>query len=331
MLEEIETMLKHLRSALVLAALFCGLAPAAMAQDAYPTRTIKLISPYEPGGGTDVLARLVAQGLGPRIGQSVVVENRPGAGGTVGTATVVNSAPDGYTLLLASPSPIVVMPYMLKHLSYDPFKDLAPVTLISDVPALLVVNPSIKVDTVADLIALAKAQPGKLTFSSSGNGGTAHLAGEMLKLATGIDMLHVPYKGTGPANTALLKGEVSMSFSDVISTLHYVQSGQLKAIAVTTPKRSEALPNVPSIAETIPGYNAGVWYGILAPAKTPQPIIDKLNREIVALLHTPEFQAKLKAQGAQVIGDTPAEFSEFLKADAVRWSKVIRDAHMTVD
>jgi tripartite-type tricarboxylate transporter receptor subunit TctC len=324
-------MMRHLRWLGALGALLAVIAHGVTAQEAYPNRSIKLISPYEPGGGTDVLARLVAQGLGARLGQSVIVENRPGAGGTVGTATIVNSAPDGYTLLLASPSPIVVMPYMLKHLSYDPFKDLAPVTLISDVPALLVVNPSIKVNTVAELIALARAEPGKLTFSSSGNGGTAHLAGEMLKLATGIDMLHVPYKGTGPANTALLKGEVSMSFSDVISTLHYVQAGQLKAIAVTTPQRSEALPNVPSIAETIPGYNAGVWYGILAPAKTPQPIIDKLNHEIVALLHTPEFQAKLKAQGAQVIGDTPAEFAQFLRTDAARWSKVIHDAHMTVD
>jgi tripartite-type tricarboxylate transporter receptor subunit TctC len=301
---------------------------AASAQDAqgYPDKPIHLIVPYEPGGGTDIFGRLVGKELAVKLGQSVIIENRAGAGGAVGTASVIHSAADGYTLELVSTSPVTVQPFIRKHLGYDPIKDLAPITLIASIPAVLVVSPTLPVNSVADLVKYAKANPGKLTFSSSGIGGTAHLSGEMLKTMTGTDMLHVPYKGTGPALTGVLSGEVSMTFGDVVSTLKFVQSGQMKALGVTTPKRSPVLPDVPSIAETLPGYSSGVWYGIVAPAKTPPAIVDKLNKALVEILKDPEFKKTLNEQGAEPIGNTPAEFVAFIKDDMDRWGKLIKEA-----
>jgi tripartite-type tricarboxylate transporter receptor subunit TctC len=277
------------------------------------------------------LARLIGQKLSEAFGQSVIVENRPGAGGTIGTEIVARSAPDGYTIMLASPSPIVVAPHLYKKLAYDPLKDLAPITLIAVVPAVLIVHPSLPVKSVKDLVSLAKSRPGQLTFSSSGNGGTGHLAGEMLKMMTRVDMVHVPYKGTGPATTAVLSGEVSMSFGNIISTLPYAKSGRLRAIAVTTPKRSTVLPDIPAIAETLPGYSAGPWYGVLAPAGTPAPILGRLNQEIVKVLRSPEIRQNLSAEGADPVGNTPAEFAAHLKAETERWGKVVRDTRMKVE
>jgi tripartite-type tricarboxylate transporter receptor subunit TctC len=274
------------------------------------------------------MARLVAQYLSQTIGQSVVVENRPGAGGVAGTEAVVNSAADGYTLILASSSPIVVAPYLMKKLSYDPLKDLAPITLIANIPAILLVKPSSKINTIQQLIAMAKAEPGKLTFSSSGIGGTAHLAAQMLKIMAGVNMLHVPYKGTGPAILAVMSGEVTMTFSDVISGMPYVKSGQLKAVAITTPERSPELPKLPSIADVLPGYSATVWYGVFAPAKTPKPIIDILNKALVKAVHSPGMTKTLNNEGVTPIGDTPAEFAQFVRADGARWSKIIRESGM---
>ncbi|GAB2886815.1 tripartite tricarboxylate transporter substrate binding protein [Paralcaligenes sp. KSB-10] len=296
--------------------------------DQYPSRPIRLIAPYAPGGGVDIMARLVAQYLSQTIGQSVVVENRPGAGGVAGTEAVVNSAADGYTLILASSSPIVVAPYLMKKLSYDPLKDLAPITLIANIPAILLVKPSSKINTIQQLIAMAKAEPGKLTFSSSGIGGTAHLAAQMLKIMAGVNMLHVPYKGTGPAILAVMSGEVTMTFSDVISGMPYVKSGQLKAVAITTPERSPELPKLPSIADVLPGYSATVWYGVFAPAKTPKPIIDILNKALVKAVHSPGMTKTLNNEGVTPIGDTPAEFAQFVRADGARWSKIIRESGM---
>ncbi len=304
--------------------------PEGFAQS-YPVKPVRLVSPYAPGGGTDILARLIGQKLSEALGQTVVVENRPGAGGTIGTEVVARSAPDGYTIMLASPSPIVVAPHLYKKLPYDPLKDLVPITMIAAVPAVLVVHPSLPVKSVKELVALARSRPGQLTFSSSGNGGTGHLAGEMLKMMTGVDMVHVPYKGTGPATTAVLSGEVSMSFGNIISTLSYTKSGRLRAIAVTTSKRSRVLPDVPAVAETLPGYSAGPWYGVLAPAGTPAPIVGRLNQEIVKILRSPEISQNLSSEGADPVGNTPAEFAAVLRAETERWGKVVRQTKMKVE
>jgi tripartite-type tricarboxylate transporter receptor subunit TctC len=301
---------------------------AAIAAD-YPDRPVRLVAPYEPAGGVDLMARMVARSLsGVMGGKSIVVENRPGAGGVVGTQMVVNSAPNGYTLLLASSSPIVVAPFLQKHLSYDPLKDLAPVTLIADIPAIMLVKPDSPINTVQQLIDAAKAEPGKLTFSSSGIGGTAHLAAQMLKTMAGINLLHVPYKGTGPGMSAVLSGQVNLTFAEVVAALPLVRSGQLKAIAMTTPGRSPALPNLPSIADVLPGYSAGVWYGVFAPAKTPKAIIETLHKALVKAVHSPEMTQAFKNEGITGIASTPAEFAKFVREDSDRWSKIIRESDM---
>lgn len=309
------------------AAMVLGPVCAVFAQG-YPNKPIRLISPYEPGGGVDIMARMVAQKLTQALGVSVVVENRPGAGGVVGTQVLASAPPDGYTLILDSTSPIVVAPYLMKKLSYDPQKDLAPVSLIAVVPAVLLVKPDSPIKTTQQLLDMAKAQPGRLTFSSSGIGGTAHLAAQMLKTMTGVNMLHVPYKGTGPATVAVMSGEVTMTFSDMISGLPYVKNKQLRAVAVTTPNRAPALPDIPAIDETLPGYSAGVWYGVFAPAKTPPEIIAKLNAEIVKFVHAPDVNRMFLDEGANPVGSSPAEFSKFIKDEGVRWEKVIRESDM---
>lgn len=322
-----------MRSFLPIAVSFASLVivPATCVAQAYPAKAIRLVSPYAPGGGTDILARLIGQKLSENVGQAVIVENRPGAGGVIGTEFVTKAAPDGYTIMLASPSPIVVAPHLHKKLAYSPLKDLAPITLISVVPAVLIVHPSLPVKSVKELITLAKAQPDQLTFSSSGNGGSGHLAGEMLKMMSGVQMVHVPYKGTGPATVAVLSGEVSVSFGNIMSTLPYVKGGRLRALAVTTPKRSPVLPDVPAVAETLPGYSAGPWYGVLAPAGTPPEILARLNQEIVKILRSPQVKQTLSNEGADPVGSTPTEFATLLIAETERWGKVVRQARMNID
>ncbi len=316
-------------------ALFCALLALLVAQPAwaqqYPDRTIRLICPYAPGGGTDLVARLLGQQLSARLGQTVVIENRPGAGGVVGTQSVVTAKPDGYTILFASTSPMVVMPHMMKQISFDPLKDLAPITLIAQVPALMVVNPSLPVNNVKEFLDLAKARPKQLTFSSSGLGGTAQLAGEMMRLMGGADMLHIPYKGTGPANIAVLAGEVSMTFTDITAGLQFVKEGKMKALAVTTLRRSSVVPDLPAISETLPGFNAYVWYGLLAPAKTPPAIVNKLNATLIQILNDPAFKQRMAEMGADTIGNSPAEFSSFMTTESARWKKIVQDTHMTVE
>jgi tripartite-type tricarboxylate transporter receptor subunit TctC len=297
----------------------------------YPSKPIRLISPYAPGGGTDILGRLIGQKLTESLGQSVVVENRPGAGGLIGTELVAKSPADGYTIMLASPSPIVVAPHLYKKLPYSPLKDLTPITLISIVPAIMAVHPSVPARSVKESIQLAKAKPSQLTYSSSGNGGTGHLAGAMLDSMAGTRMIHVPYKGTGPATTAVVAGEVSLSFGNMISMLPHVKSGRVRALAVTSAKRSPVLPDVPVVAETVPGYAAGPWYGVLAPAGTPAAVIGLLNREIVKMLHTPELKDILSAEGAAPIGSSPAEFAALLKEETERWGRVVRQADIRIE
>lgn len=309
------------------AALALGLCMAGADAQAYPNHPIRMIAPYEPGGGVDIMARLVAQKLGQEIGQSVAVENRPGAGGVVGTQAVVSAAPDGYTLELVSTSPVAVAPFLVKNLPYDPVKDLTPISLIANVPALLLVKPDSSVKSVSDLIAQAKAQPGKLSASSSGIGGTAHLSIQLLKLSSGADILHVPYKGTGPALTAVMAGEVTMTFSDVVSGLKYAQSGQLRAVAVTSLKRLALLPEVPAVAETVKDYNSGVWYAVYGPAKMPPAVVEALNKALVKASKN-DIAQTLNAQGVQPIGSTPQELARFQKEESERWGKVIKASGM---
>ena len=295
---------------------------------AYPNRTIRMVSPYAPGGGTDFFARIIGQKLAEALGVSVVTDNRPGAGGVIGADVVAKSPPDGYTLLLSSPSPLAVSPHLLKAMPYDPQRDLAPVIWVAAVPAVMVVHPSVPVKTVAEFIKVAKSKPGEFTYSSSGNGGTGHLAGALFDLGAGTKMIHVPYKGTGPATTALLGGEVTLMFGETIALLPHVKTGRLRAIAVTTQKRFPSLPELPTVAETIPGYTAGPWYGILVPAKTPAEIINKLNSATNTILRMPDIQANLASSGAEAKGGTPADFAAHIKDESERWGKVIREANI---
>jgi tripartite-type tricarboxylate transporter receptor subunit TctC len=314
------------------AALVCAICTVhvACAQD-YPNRPIRLVSPYAPGGGTDYFSRLIGQKLTERLGISVVVENRPGAGGVIGSDAVAKAAPDGYTLLLASPSPMVVSPHLNKNMPYDPLKDLAPITLVASVPAIFVVHPSIPVKTVKEFIQFAKARAGELTYSSSGNGGTGHLAGALFDLRAGTKMIHVPYKGTGPATIALIAGEVSIGFAESISLTTHIKAGRLRAIAMTSLKRSPLFPELPTVAETIPGYTAGPWYGALAPAKTQADIIGRLNREIAAILRAPDVRAGMRDSGAEPGGNTPVEFAAHIKDEYERWGRVIRESAIKSD
>ena len=316
--------------ALLLLACCAVFASGADAQP-YPNRAIRMVSPYAPGGGTDFFARLIGQKLAEALGVSVVTDNRPGAGGVIGADVVAKSPTDGYTLLMSSPSPLVVSPHLLKSMPYDPQKDLAPVIWVAAVPALMAVHPSVPAKTVAEFIRFAKSRPGELTYSSSGNGGTGHLAGALFDLGAGTKMIHVPYKGTGPATTALLAGEVTLSFGETIALLPHVKSGRLRALAVTTLKRWAVMPALPTVAETIPGYIAGPWYGILAPAKTPADVIAKLSGATAAILGMPDIQANLANAGAEAKGGSPADLAVQIKEESERWGRVIREANIQVE
>ena len=311
----------------VLVAIGVLFATTAFAQpQPYPNRSIRLVSPYAPGGGTDYFARLIGQKMSETLGVSVVTDNRPGAGGVIGADIVAKSPADGYTLLVSSPSPLVVSPHLLKTMPYDPQKDLTPVIWIAAVPAMMAVHPSVPAKSVREFIALAKARPGELTYASSGNGGTGHLAGALFDLQAGTKMIHVPYKGTGPATTALLAGEVTLTFSETIALMPHVKSGRLRALAITTLKRSALMPELPTVAETLPGYTAGPWYCLLAPAKTPAEILSKLNATVGSILRAPEVQANLAQSGAEPKGGTPAELVQQIRDESERWARVIREA-----
>jgi tripartite-type tricarboxylate transporter receptor subunit TctC len=311
------------------AAFSCAFGNVAAQQ--YPSKPIRFVVPYVPGGGTDTVARLTGQKLSEALGQAVIIDNRPGAGGVIGGEIVAKSPPDGYTIMLASSSPITVAPHIQKHMPYNPLTDFTPVTLIAIVPALLAVHPALPVKSVKELIALAKAKPGQLTFSSSGNGGTGHVSGEMFKMLAGVDMLHVPYKGTAPATTAVVSGEVSLTFGNMISLLPQVKTGKLRALAVTTAKRSPVLPNIPTVAETLPGYLSGPWYGVLAPAGLPPAILSRLNQELVKVVRSREVTDSLRSEGAEPIGSSPAEFAAHIKSELERMGKVVRKSKMKVD
>ncbi len=307
------------------------LTEAARAED-YPTRAITLIVPFAAGGGADAVARIVAQRLGDKLGQPVVVENRTGAAAIIGTQAVARAKPDGYTLLLGQSGPISINPAVYKDLKYDPIKDFAPVVRLTEYPYVMVVNGASPYTTVQALVAAAKAKPGAVTFGSYGIGGANHLVAEMFAATAGIKLLHVPYRGTAPAVTDLMSGQLDLVFSDPFSALANVRAGKLRAIAVTGKNRSPVLPDVPTLAQSgFPEFDAVGWHGILAPAGTPADIVAKLNGAIVKILADPETKALLAAQATEAVGDTPAEFGAFIKADVAKWSAIAKEANITVE
>lgn len=297
----------------------------------YPTRPIRLIDPYAPGGGSGVVARLVGAKLGDAWGKQIVVDNRPGAAAAIGTEIAVKSAPDGYTLLMGTSGSIAISPNVNK-VPYDPVKDLAPITQTSAQVMLVVLHPSVPINSVKELISTARTQPGKLVYSSSGAGGSGHLAVELFQSIAKVSMTHVPYKGSGPAVVALLSGEAQVGFTNILAVLPHVNAGKLKAIAVTSAKRANAAPNVPTLAESgVPGYEATSWNGIFAPAKTPRAIINKVHAEVVKALQSPDVREKLLAMGSDPVGSTPEEFHAYIKQEFARWGKVIRDNNIRAE
>ncbi|GAA4341276.1 tripartite tricarboxylate transporter substrate binding protein [Pigmentiphaga soli] len=315
----------------VAAVIACAsLTAPASAQPAYPSGPIRMVVPFGAGGLTDILARLIADKLAANEGWQIVVENKTGAGGNIGAADVARSRPDGQTLLMGSIGTNATNPFLYKTMPYDPRKDFAPITMAASGTLLLVCDPNLPFRDTAGLIAYAKAHPGALSYASGGMGASQHLAGELLKSTAGIDIRHVPYKGLAPAIPDLLGGRVSMTF-DMATALPYVKQGRLRAIAVANPQRSSALPDVPTIGETVPGYAASAWYGLFAPAGTPQPVIARLNAAITRILRTPDLRERLIALGAEPAASTPEEFGRFVQAESDKWSKVLKAIDIQLD
>ena len=312
------------RIAIAALALFAGLAHA---QD-YPVKPIRMIVPYPPGGGTDVVARIVNEKLSQELGASIVIDNKGGAGGSVGTEIASKAPPDGYTILLTLSSH-TINPKLYPKLGYDVERDFIPISLAASIPQILVANPAVPASTVPELIALMKANPGKYNYASVGIGSPAHIAGELLKLKTGVQMTHVPYKGGGPAMTDVIAGQVQLAIVSMPAALQFVKAGRVKAIAVASGKRSASAPDVPTIAETGLDVVVESWYGVLVPAKTPAPIVAKLNAAMVKVLAMPDVKEKLFAQGAEAVSNTPAEFEAIIHDELGRWEYVIREAKIT--
>jgi tripartite-type tricarboxylate transporter receptor subunit TctC len=306
-------------------------ANAAHAQT-YPSRPIRLIVPFPPGGGNDILARTVGQRLTEVIGQQIVVDNRAGAGGVIGATTAAQAVPDGYTLFLGSVGNLAHNPALKENLPYNPVRDFAPVNLLATSSFILLVNPSVPAKSVQDLIALAKASPGKLDYASSGSGSSLHMAMELFRAATGIDMLHVPYKGANAMMVDLVSGRVHVVFTTMPPALPHVKSGKLRALGVSTAKRAAATPDVPTIAESgVPGFDVSNWQGITAPLKTPQPIVHKLNRDLNATLKLPGMSDALAAQGLEPVGGTPEEFGRLIRSEIAKYTRVVKAAGIKAD
>ncbi len=319
------------------AALTLGLAASAPAQPTagtgnWPSRAIHLIVPFPAGSSPDLIARVLAEKLAPALGQPVIVENRPGAGGNLGTALVARAAPDGYTIGISIPGPLAVNTVLYRKMEYDPFKDLAPVGLVGASPNLLVVDPRLGVDSVKEFVALAKSQPGKLNYGSVGNGSTSHLTMELFKEAAGLDLVHVPYPGSPQVNTAILGGQIAAGFVVPATAMPLVHSGRLKALAVTTSVRSIVLPEYPTLAESgYPEVVSTAWNGIVAPARTPPPIIERLSRELVAILRSEDVREKMLRLYFQPTGTAPAGLANLMRSEVERWGKVIRKTGATAD
>ena len=304
---------------------------SAMAQT-YPSRPVKIVVPFPAGGSNDIVARVLAQKLTERNGQSFFVENRGGAGGNIGAEAVASSEPDGYTLLLTAPPPLTINAALYKDMRYDPSGAFAPVALIASVPIVLAVHPSLGINSVQELIARAKAKPGAIFFGSSGNGSTNHLAGELLKSMTGIDIVHVPYKGAAPAMNDLVAGHIPMMFDNIPAVLPQVRAKTINAIAVAGSRRASALPDVPTVAESgVPGFDASAWFGLVAPAKTPAPILAKLESDVETILKMPDVQKRFDELGAEPGAVSGANFGKFLANETTKWTKIIRESGAKVD
>ena len=320
-----------MRCAILLLGVSMTLSHASWAQapaDRFPERPIRLIQPFPAGGGADVAARFVGQHLSERLGQTVVVDNRGGAGGAIGTELAARAPADGYTLLMSTASTIVINP-LINKVPFDPLKDFDAIVSVSIVPLVLVVHPAVPAKTVRDFIALAKAQPGKINYASSGDGTISHLAGELFKVMTGVQMVHVPYRGGGPARNALIGGEVQANFGNLLATAPHAKAGQLRALAVSTAKRTLGMPEIPTFKEAgVPGYEVIQWSGIIAPRGVPAPRIARINTEVNRILAMPETIKFFMAGGADAAGGTAQAFAAFIKADIAKWTKVIRDAKL---
>jgi len=325
------------RRALVASVALAGLAAALPAQAQspaanYPNKPITIVVPFAAGGTTDILARLVGQYLGTELGQPVLVDNRLGAGGNIGGQVAARAPADGYTLFMGTVGTHAINQSLYKKMPFDPIKDFAPISRVANVPNLLVANPQQPYKNVQELIAYARANPGKVNFGSSGNGSSIHLSGELFKLMTKTDMVHVPYKGSAPAMNDLLGNQIAIMFDNMPSAIQHVRSGKLRPLAVTTAKRSPELPDVPTIAEAgVPGYEATSWFGLLAPAATPADIVNKIDAALIKVYANPELRKKIADQGAEPVVEKPAEFAAFIKAETAKWGKVVQASGATVD
>ena len=316
-----------MKMARLVASVLFALQAASAAGQGYPSKPIRLMVPFPPGGSTDIVARIVAQKLGAQLGQPLVIENRGGAGGTLGTAVVAKAPPDGYMLVVGTTSTHVVAPSVYQKLEYDPVRDFAPISLMAVTPYLLVVNPAVEAKTVKELVTLMKMQPGKLNYASAGVGSTTHLAMEMLKGASNTYALHIPYNGNGPAGTAVIAGQVEILFGSLPAVLPHAKSGRVRALAVGTPKRSPSLPEVPTVAESgYPGFDASLWLAIMAPAGTPAPIVERLNKETIAAVSSKETSDALDKNGAEPLTSTPGELAAMIKDGVSKYAKVVKDA-----
>lgn len=326
----IDHSLQRLVLALLAAALVTNAATAADAQS-YPTRPVRMLVGFPPAGPTDLTARITAQHLTDTLGQQIIVDNRPGASGTVSGQLLARAEPDGYTIALGSGGEIAIAPHLRRKMSYDPLKDFAPVSRIGAGQLVLVVHPAVPAKSTADLVALAKSKPGVVNFASSGSGSTAHLAAELLKHVAAIDIVHVPYKGAGPALIDLISGQVQLLITGYSGAVPHIKSGKLRALGVTGTKRLRAAPELPTIGETVKGYEVLAWYGIFVPARTPQAIISKLHREIAAMVRRPQIIERLVALGIEPEGNTPQEFAAQIRSESQKWARIIKVAKVTVD
>jgi tripartite-type tricarboxylate transporter receptor subunit TctC len=305
--------------------------PATGSGQGYPTKPVRLVLPYPPGGGTDIIARPLAQLMGASMGQQMIIENRGGAGGNIGMDLVAKSPADGYTLVFAITAQLAVNPSLYPRLPYDLIRDFTPISLLGIAPYLLVTHPTLPVKSVKELVALARMQPDALTFGSAGNGSGAHLAGAMLNALANVRTLHVPYKGGGPAMTDLVAGQLQLSYLTFTSSNGFIRAGRLRALGVTTAKRSPALPDLPAIAETVPGYDSAVWYGVLAPAGTPAEIIARLNREFLAALRNNDLRQRLMIEAFEPIGTPPEQLGNYMKSEIARWAKLVKATGIRID
>ena len=323
------------RALLPVVALALSAFPVAGLAQAYPNRSVRLVVPFPAGGTTDILARAMAQKLTESLGQAFVVDNRPGAGGNIGADIVAKSTPDGYTLLMGTVGTHAINPGLYPKMPYDHVKDFAPVVLVAGVPNVLVVNPGVPVKTVAELVALARDKPGTINFASSGSGTSIHLSGELFKSLTGTQITHVPYRGSSPALTDLIGGQVQIMFDNLPSAMPHIKGGKLRAIALTSSKRAPALPDVPTIAESgvasLASFDATSWFGVFAPAGTPRDVVLKINADANKALQSAEMKEKLLSQGAEAVGNTPEYFADYIKAETTKWAKVVRDSGAKVD